>query len=97
MRQKRKKRLRDLRIGANMLHSSFSKANECVKSRLFSTYFNQIYCLRLCIPVTKKLQDKARVTINNCFRKVFGKWGIFSVSREFQCCYLSGRNSILSG
>jgi len=30
-----------------------------------------------------KLQDKARVTINNCFRKVFGKWGIFSASREF--------------
>jgi len=33
--------------------------------------------------MTKKLQDKARVTTNNCFEKVFGKWGIFSVSREF--------------
>ena len=35
------------------------------------------------MPGTKQFNDRARVTINNCFRKVFVRWGIFSVSKEF--------------
>jgi len=39
------RRLRDIRIRANMLHARFSKASEYVQLQLFRTFFNQVYCL----------------------------------------------------
>jgi len=77
------RRLRDMRVRANMLDARFSKASEYVHLQLFRTFFNQVYCLGLWVVGTKKYEQKAKVTLNNCFRRVFNKWGIFSVSHEF--------------
>jgi len=77
------KRLRELRIRANMVAARFYNASIDVKRLIFKTYFSQIYCLGLWIPGTAKLNSEAKVTLNNCLQKVFGIKGIDSMSQEF--------------
>ena len=77
------KRLRELRIRANMIALRFHHATIDIKKLIFTTYFSQIYCLGLWVPGTAKLHNKAKVTLNNCLRKVFNITGIVSILQEF--------------
>ena len=77
------KRLRKIRIRSNMLATRFSTTSELVKVSVFRTYFSTLYCLGLWIPGTAKMNNSAKVALNNCYRKFFGIRKIVSMSELF--------------
>jgi hypothetical protein len=66
------KRKRELYAHANMVLSRFKSCSYEVKKYIFNTYFGNIYCISLWLPVNKNVLKSVQVAYNDAFRILFG-------------------------
>jgi hypothetical protein len=65
-----KRQKRAICVRANMLIRKFAMCSDDVKSQLFATFCQSLYCAHLWSVFDKKSMDKLRVTYNNGLRKL---------------------------
>ncbi|CAL8125005.1 unnamed protein product [Orchesella dallaii] len=77
------KRRRDLYAYGNLLSCRFQSCSANVKRYLFTTFFSNIYCSSLWVPVQQKYLKQMQVAYNDVFRSMFNYSRRSSASKMF--------------
>jgi len=77
------RRKRELYANANLLSCRFRHCSNDVKVYLFKTFFSNIYCNSLWVPLSVKSLKSVQVAYNDAFRSMFGYSRMHSASQMF--------------
>ncbi len=88
------RRKRELYARANLIRNRFSSCSLAVKKFLFRTFFSNIYCNSVWVPLKKSLLHHIKVAYNDACRIVFGRNRRDSASAMFCDLTLCGFNSV---